>query len=217
MYDRRVGNTELTFGHSGRLYHRSFVFYDHQTQSQWVHVTGEAKTGPHKGTKLTFIPSTVTSWREWRKTYPQTTVLPGLGRTGFMGTYRGFYRAEQIGLVVSRLNQAKLYPFDTLERTPIINDTFGGEPIVVAFHKAQRTATAWGRTIEGESLVFTAEFDPKQGFLISDIQTGSQWDILTGRAVGGPYLGRELPALTYNPILMDRFPVHYPDGEVYTP
>lgn len=165
MYDRRVGNTELSFGHSGRLYKRSFVFYDHQTRSQWVHVTGEAKTGPYKGTRLTFIPSTVTSWREWKKSYPQTTVLPGLGRMGFMGTYRGFYQDGQIGLVVSRLNQAKLYPFETLQGTPVINDTFGSEPLVVAFHNAQRTATAWGRTLDGDTLTFTAEFNPDKGSL----------------------------------------------------
>lgn len=217
MYDRRVGETELSFGHSGRLYERSFVFYDHQTGSLWVHVTGEARTGPYEGTKLTFIPSTVTSWREWKKTYPRTTVLPGLGRTGFMGTYRGFYPDGQIGLVVSRLNRAKLYPFDILEKTPVINDTFDGEPIVVAFHRAQRTATAWKRTLDGHTLTFTAQYDPKQGLLISDRETGSQWNILTGTAIRGHHTGRELPALTFNPIQMDRFPAHYPQGEVYSP
>lgn len=215
MYDRRVGDTELSFGHAGRLYEQSFVFYDRQTDSQWVHVTGEAKTGPYKGTKLRFIPSTVTSWKQWKTEYPHTSVLPGIGRGGFMGTYRGFYNSGRIGLVVSRFRHAKLYPFGILVDEPVINDSFQGEPIVVAFHKAQRTATAWGSVIGGNPLIFEALFDSEKGFLLTDTESGSIWDPLTGEAIDGPYRGMELPALTYNPILVDRFTAHYPDGEIY--
>ena len=216
MYDRRVGDETLTFGHSGRLYKRSFVFYDRQTNSLWVHVTGEAKTGPYKGTTLKFIPSTVTTWRKWKTQYPDTGVLPGVGRGGFMGTYEGFYNPERIGLAVSRLGEAKLYPFEILKKTPVINDSFNGEPIVVAFHEAQRTATAWGRIVQDRPVTFRAEFDSQKGFLMVDSESDSRWDPLTGEAVDGPYRGARLPPLIYNPILMDRYVAHYPHGEIYT-
>ena len=216
MYDRRVNDTILTFGHSGRLYEQSFVFYDHQTNSQWVHVTGEAMTGPYKGTVLTFLPSTVTSWQEWKSQYPQTQVLPGAGRGGFMGTYRGFYDIEQIGLVISRFREAKLYPFNVLHDQPVINDTFNGNPIVVTYNTAQRTATAWSRIVEGKTLTFHAEYDPQRGFLIVDSESSSRWNPTTGLAIDGPYHGTELPALSYNPIRNDRFVALYPDGEIYS-
>lgn len=216
MYDRRVADETLTFGHAGRLYENSFVFYDHQTNSQWVHVTGTAGAGPYKGTRLTFIPSTVTSWREWKKLHPNTKVLPGFGRGGFMGTYRGFYNDSDFGLVVTQFNQAKLYPFETLKERPVINDTFRDEPIVVSFNSAERTATAWGRNVNGRTLIFSHEYDAQEGFLLVDKQTHSKWDPTTGRSIGGSLKGAELPALTYNPILIDRFHAHYPEGVTFT-
>jgi len=115
VYDRRVGNSELIFGHSGRLYKGSYVLYDRQTDSQWVQVTGEAKTGPYKGTVLRFIPSTVTTWQMWKTTYPGTKVLPGIGKGEFIGTYRGFNDMSEFGLAITHFNQAKLYEFVTLK------------------------------------------------------------------------------------------------------
>ncbi len=215
MYDRRVEDRELLFGHTGRLYEGSFVLYDRQTGSQWVQVTGQAKTGPYKGNVLKFIPSTVTSWQKWKTLFPDTKVLPGSGRDGFMGTYRGFLQSQNIGLVVTHFNQARLYPFETLEEESVINDIFRGEPIVVAFYKAYRTATAWRREVNGDVLTFRLEYDSQKGFLIVDNETDSRWDPITGRALDGLHEGLELPALTHNPILIDRFKAHYPEGEVY--
>lgn len=216
MYDRRVADDTLTFGHSGRLYERSFVFYDHQTNSLWVHVTGEAKTGFYKGTKLTFIPSTVTSWGKWKSLYPETQVLPGLGRGGLMGTYQGFYDIERLGLVIAHFQKARLYPFKTLHKNPVINDSFQGTPIVVAYIIAQRTGTAWKRTVAGKTLTFRAEYDPRKGLVLVDLETNTTWDPVSGEAIEGSFQGAKLNRVTYNPILIDRFKAHYSDGEIYT-
>jgi hypothetical protein len=49
--------------------------YDHQTESLWLQVRRQAVAGPLTGAKLERLPSTITSWKKWRKRYPQTEVL----------------------------------------------------------------------------------------------------------------------------------------------
>ena len=100
MYRRELEGRVLSFGHAGILYQSSFVMYDRQTKSLWVHVTGRAHAGPLTGKQLTFMPSTVTSWEQWKAAHPYTKVLPGHRRGGFMGTYTGLRRGRGIGGVV---------------------------------------------------------------------------------------------------------------------
>ena len=178
-------------------------------------MTGEAKTGPYKGTKLDFFPSTVTSWQTWKELYPDTKVLPGPGDDGFMGTYRGFDDIDMFGLVITRFLHARLYPYEILEKKRVINDMFQDNPVVIFYHKKRGTATAWGRSVNGKILSFRVKTSSTEGFLIIDAETGSQWNPLTGTSTHGSYKGTELPAQASTPILIDRFKAHYPRSEVY--
>lgn len=98
----------------------------------------------------------------------------------------------------------------------MINDSFQGTPIVVAYIIAQRTGTAWKRTVGGKTLTFRAEYDPRKGFVLVDLETNTTWDPVSGEAIEGSFQGAKLNRVTYNPILIDRFKVHYSDGEIYT-
>ena len=82
MYGRQLEGETLSFGHEGILYENSFVMYDRKTESLWVHVTGRAVWGPLKGKQLEFVPSTVTTWQQWKAAHPRTLVLPGFRRGG---------------------------------------------------------------------------------------------------------------------------------------
>jgi hypothetical protein len=207
----------LRFGHAGILYQDSFVMYDHQTQSLWVHVTGRAEHGPLKGKQLRFLPSTVTTWKHWKRSYPHTLVLPGHRRGGFMGTYNGLSRTRGLGLVVTVRFKGKLYPFAALQRHPVVNDFFSGEHLLIYYDAGSGTGTAWKRTAAGRTLSFkqAAVRDEGGGPLLEDEQTGSRWSWLTGEAVSGPLRGKRLPAVSYNPILNDRFTAFYPGGPVF--
>ena len=207
----------LKFGHAGILYQSSFVMYDHGTQSLWVHVTGRAEHGPLKGKQLTFMPSTVTTWENWKRTYPHSLVLPGYRRGGFMGTYKGTRGSSRIGLAVVVRFKAKLYPFGALQSHPVVNDRFNGEALLVIYSRSAGTATAWKRSVDGRALTFepTQRRDARGNPLLRDKETGSHWAWLTGRAVEGSLKGRELGQLPYNPILNGRFAAFYPEGPVY--
>ncbi len=207
----------LTFGHAGILYERSFVMYDQQTQSLWVHVTGHAEWGPLKGSQLTFMPSTVTNWANWKESFPHTLVLPGYRRGGFMGTYDGISSGQSIGLVVVERFKAKLYPFSELADSPVVNDRFGGKAMVIYYSTRAGTAAAWERTVDGRELTFTRSEgeDALGNSLLADQETGSRWSWLTGEAVAGPMKGKRLAQLRYNPILNNRFRVFYPGAPIY--
>ena len=217
MYRRELNGTVLDFGHAGILYRDSFVMYDQQTQSLWVHATGRSEHGSMKGKQLTFMPSTVTTWASWKENFPHTLVLPGHRRGGFMGTYRGMRGNRKIGLAVVVRFKAKLYPFAVLERYPVVNDRFNGVNMVIYYSERSGTATAWDRGLRSGTLTFerSGEKDAHGNRLMQDKETGSLWSWLTGEAVAGSLKGRKLRQTMYNPILNDRFRAFYPEAPVY--
>ena len=226
MYRRELEGRVLSFGHAGILYENSFVMYDRGTGSLWVHVTGEARHGPLKGKRLTFMPSTVTTWENWKSAHPGTLVLPGHRRGGLMGTYTGILGARDIGLAVVVRFKAKLYPFRGLHRQPLVNDSFGKTSLLVYYSEKEGTAIAWNRSsgsangkLPGRVLTFriTEERNSRGHQLLADAETGSRWNWLTGEALSGPLKGKKLAPLLYNPILVGRYHAHYPDGAVWRP
>ena len=217
MYRRQLDDRVLSFGHAGILYEQSFIMYDRQTESLWVHVTGEAAFGPLKGKRLEFMPSTVTSWANWKKNYPHTRVLPGYRRGGFMGTYVGPFRSDILGLAVVVKLKGKLYPYQVLKRQNLVNDEFNGAKVVVFYSPEDATGTAWRRELDGRVLTFeqSDRKDALGNVLLRDKETGSLWSWLRGEAVEGQLKGRTLRQLLYNPILNDRFSAFYPGAPIY--
>ena len=119
-----------------------------------------------------------------------------------------------LGVTVSGL--AKAYPFGTISGQKVINDHFSGQDVVVAFDPASESGAVFDRRLDGRIL----HFEPDSGQLFSnppadgtsssvigqrgvalmrDQETGSLWQVLTGRAVNGPLTGASL----------ERLPSHY--------
>ena len=216
MHVRRANGRTLSFGHAGILYRNSFVMYDRETESLWVHVTGRAQSGPRKGWQLEFMPSSMTTWAAWKAAHPHSTVLPGYRRGGFMGTYTGVGSPRGIGLVVRVAGHGKLYPFSALESQPVVNDRFRDEDVVVAYSRRLGTASAWSRTVGGRTLTFEPSSDTGNGrqLLVRDAETGTLWSGIRGEAIAGPLAGQRLELVPHHPILSSRFPGFYPDGPV---
>jgi hypothetical protein len=61
-YDSMVGGNE--------------VHKDRETGTRWQQSTGEAISGPLKGSFLELYPFVRTTWKEWRRRHPNTVVLP---------------------------------------------------------------------------------------------------------------------------------------------
>jgi|GEM_PF-715007 len=53
----------------------NLVLADEQSGSYWSQLLARAICGPLEGTGLEILPSTVTTWGEWRRSHPETDVL----------------------------------------------------------------------------------------------------------------------------------------------
>lgn len=203
VYERRLdgakpGGAPLELGAVG-LEKGVFILYDSATRSWWSQVAGRGVRGPMEGRALARRPSTLTTWGAWRRLHPETTVFvdpAGEGRRRFTEETlsritlggRGPVVNEDLVLGVEVPGASRAYLLRELVLERVVNDSVGGEPLVVLVAEDQVTATAWRRTIEGRTLTFAAA----AGDRMTDRETGSTWDRLTGRATSGPLAGREL-------------------------
>ena len=192
MYARDVDDRQLNFGVSGMLWNRSLVMYDRETGSLWSHILGEAMEGRLKGTQLEQIPSVMTDWKTWRTQHPDSTVA-WISRTSTEYRREFYRRPEQFVLGIAGEGKPKAWGFDELTRTPTINDTWNDGPVLVAFDARSVTARLYDRKLGERTLTFRNA----EGKLV-DNETGSTWELITGRAVAGPMAGkflRPLPAI----------------------
>ncbi|MFQ5595708.1 MAG: DUF3179 domain-containing protein [Anaerolineae bacterium] len=75
VFSRRVDKQELTFGVSGKLYQNNLIMYDHQTESLWSQLLGQAVAGPLQGEQLRLLTAGQSTWEDWRSEHPDTKVL----------------------------------------------------------------------------------------------------------------------------------------------
>ncbi len=159
-YQGNVAGKDRTFGVSGLLYNSDVLLYDRESESLWSQMMSEAVTGQLKGEKLTIIPTSNTTWREWKSRFPDSQILSE--KTGFQRDYSrtpyfGYDKSEQIYFPVSRNStdyhpkelvigievdgKYKVYPFSELAKSEaVVKDTFNGMEISVIFDKKNNSA-----------------------------------------------------------------------------
>lgn len=76
-YKTDLGDRHFDLGTSGFLYRSNKLMYDRETQSLWNTIKGEPVLGPlaGQGIALEFLSVVTTTWSEWKKRHPSTTVL----------------------------------------------------------------------------------------------------------------------------------------------
>ncbi len=110
LYDASVGGVHHELGTSGFLYRSNKLMYDHATKSLWSTITGTPVLGPlvGKGIELQSLHVVTTTWGEWRKRHPGTTVLSldtGHHRDYAEGAaYREYFGSDRLMFTVPRLD-----------------------------------------------------------------------------------------------------------------
>ncbi|KAB1188271.1 MULTISPECIES: DUF3179 domain-containing protein [Haloferax] len=235
---RRVGGEEATFGVSGVLWNENLVMYDTATESLWSQLLATAIRGPATETQLELLPSTVTTWGEWREAVSETTVLlpPPLSDT-VVGAVRfnyGFDLYDQWAKVWdaypdmapgaadgdTRLSNRELvvgvrdgtvtraYAETRVRWAGVVNDTVGDLPVVVTTAPGY-TLVAYDRRVAGE----VVHFDREEDVLVGG---GSRWNVQTGHALDGPHDGERLHrANEYSPMLWFAWLAFNPATEVW--
>lgn len=85
VFDRRVDGEPRRFGVSGLLYRSDVLMYDRETESLWSQIASEAISGPLRGRKLVLLRSQLTTWADWKRRFPTTTILSR--KTGHLRDY----------------------------------------------------------------------------------------------------------------------------------
>ena len=186
---------------------------DRQTGSVWTHYDGSILQGPlaGQGIRLEILPTYHTTWGDWRRTNPETLVLDWYPE--FVDSYR--WQGSEVGraglgpefqrtllnwddrlpenelvLGVNHYGEYRAYVLSELGSGPqVVSDELAGDPIVIFANPDDIYALAFVAALDGYVLEFTVEDG-----VISD-NNGFEWD-LSGRALSGPYTGRQLPFAT---------------------
>ena len=109
-YESVVDGDHITFGTSGFLYRSNKLMFDHATNSLWNTFEGVPVVGPRVGSglQLTHRAVVTTTWQEWRRTHPETTVLTlatGFDRDYAEGAaYREYFATDRLMFEVPTLD-----------------------------------------------------------------------------------------------------------------
>jgi len=213
-YESRAGGRRFTFGTSGLLYRSNKLMFDEETSSLWSAIDGVPVVGPLVGTglRLPFHSVVTTTWGEWKRDHPATTVLSidtGFERNYAEGAaYREYFRTDRLMFEVpvtdSRLkNKAEVVVLrpgilgpgsvpvalavDRLRREPVLNFEAGGRALVVVTSRS-----GGNRVFERGPHEFTAA---GRGDSAGDVRdrAGRRWTVTPKELVSDS--GERLPAV----------------------
>ena len=101
-YKTSSGGVDYKLGTSGFLYRSNKLMYDQATQSLWSTVRGEPVIGPlvDEGIVLEHLSVVTTTWAEWQRRHPDTTVLShNTGHRRDYGegvAYQSYFSSDQL-------------------------------------------------------------------------------------------------------------------------
>lgn len=218
VFDRRVAGRTLTFRVAGMIWRNNMVMQDLETGTLWSQLTGEAVEGELAGSRLEPFPSILTTWMAWNASHPDGTVLhlerdplnelPADQITSHADRFPTAL-ADDFFLGVHQGDRSRGWTLEYLRQTPLVNDDFCGEPIVVHFDPENETATVHDRRVGGQTLTFRRA----DGKLV-DLETESHWDPISGVAVSGPLKDSRLRPLASRISYGKSWRKFFPDGDV---
>lgn len=243
-FDRRLDGVLLDFGTSGKLRNSDLIMWDRQTETWWQQLTGEGIVGELTGKRLTFLPSAIISWSDFKDAHPDGKVLSkdtGFGRRYGQNPYVGYdnaaeppflFRGDLDGrllpkeriVAVTIDDVAAAFPFTALNEDRVVNYTVSDQDLVVFFKPGTRTALGGLLIGEAEEVGATGVFDRNlngqqltfraDGDNFVDNETGTTWSLL-GQGIAGPQVGQQLTPLVHANHFWFAWAAFKPDTKIY--
>ena len=196
----------------------------------WSALTGKAISGPQTGKRLKRIPSLVTDWGYWLMLHPESTTydlfdgkkyethplsetISERDRVLFGNTDERL-SATSVILGVEFDSTQKAYSLSGLPARACVLDEVNGQPIAVFWYAATKTAVAFDRRVEGQTLTFYADEISPESAPFKDKETGTRWTV-AGRGIDGPLRGKELSWVNSIQCRWHAWSVEYPETQVY--
>jgi hypothetical protein len=145
-YESRAGDMTRTFGTSGLLYRSNKLMFDAKSHSLWSSLDGTPVVGPlvGSGLRLSLFPVVTTTWGEWRKEHPDTTVLSidtGFRRDYSEGAaYRQYFATDALMFEVPKTDRRLKNKSEVLVLRLASNVQGNSPPVAIAadFLRAHR-------------------------------------------------------------------------------
>lgn len=245
VFDRRFEDQVFEFGTSGLLRNSDLIMYDRTTESLWQQFTGEGIVGELAGERLTFLPSTLVSFKDFSDAYPEGVVLSqatGFQRAYGRNPYAGYDSIEQpflfdgeldgrlpamarvvtVSLIDAGVDVA--YPVPDLAEIGVINDNQAGQDLAI-FHTFGTSSALGAEMISiAEDVGATAVYDPNlNGQKLTFSKTdGGIVDAETGstwnilgQAIDGPLVGETLTPVVHGDHFWFSWAAFKPDTIIY--
>ena len=218
---------------SGKLTMNALIMFDRQTRSLWSHFLSEGIEGEFKGVKLSNVPLVLTTWAEWRTSFPETKALLK-GESSF-DPYTSYYVRGDAGVIGEANRDDRLYgkelvlgvgfddgatafPHTALQEEEIVNTEINGESVVIYYDSQTTTATAYSRNVGEETLEFSLETEDAidgvaRRWMVD--ATGSRWLPLNGQAWSGDFQGTRLEPIHAVNVFWFAWSDFYPETEIY--
>ncbi len=198
-YSRVVDGVELNFGTTGNVRLSNLVMWDDVTESWWQQADGQAIVGEAAGQQLESIPTYITSFEEFfRSYYPDGRVLsPASGSPEFWPVYGGsqYFGYDSpnnppsyfIGQPDERLSPKErilgveigdeiiAFPFAQLRQAQVVNTEIGGEPVVVFWKTGTRSALDEENISESHDSGSAAAFSRRHGDRILEFEPAGEF------------------------------------------
>lgn len=182
---------------------------DVETGSEWSHILGAAMTGPLEGTELQTFPSVITTWKAWRTEHPHTTVMT-FSRTAQEFTPLVYEHQQDFVVGLRHRDEVVCYPLEEIIAQPVINDTVGGERVVVVYDRQGSGVMIFRCELDDQTLEFSSD---DEGVLIGG---DSRFSAATGFGLSGPLKGKRLKPLPAIISFTAAWKNFHPDGRVYS-
>lgn len=178
---------------------------DIQTGSLWSHILGECMGGPLKGTQLQSIPSVITTWGDWKKEHPATTIL-NLDLSANRFNVQSWKKSERFVLGIQIEEKTKAWPYRYLQDNPVVVEALGNKKLLIVLKTESATAFAFeaGDAIKSGKIV--------DGILIGDDNT--KWDLWKAIAIDGPQKGKTLTRIYALPSFRNAWLKFHPNSRV---
>ena len=175
----------LDFGTSGKLYNSNLIMYDRQTESYWAQATGQAVVGELTGERLTFVPTRILSFADWRTEHPDGLVLSrdtGHERPYGENPYAGYDSSERPFLFagepderlpatsrvlgVARAGDVVAFPYEAVAEGAaggwaVVMEEVAGEPVAIFWKAGTASALDSQEIAEGRDVGAIAAYRPE--------------------------------------------------------
>ena len=181
-YESVVDGRHITFGTNGFLYRSNKLMFDDETKSLWNTFEGVPVVGPlvGSGVRLRHRAVVTTTWREWRRKHPATTVLSlntGHERDYSEGAaYREYFATDRLMFEVP-VTDDRLNNKDEVVVLLLDDDQGARHPLAIAVEFLKERPVFHTEHVGRQLVVVTSEQGANRVYDVGDTRFGRRLDM----------------------------------------